>query len=231
MTWVQSLISLALAVQTIELLLIQNMNGGDPWASQRPSNRETIFQLTLMLRLGAALLGVVQPTQASLGILLITSVVLAYRYRGHFNGASDAMSVQVVLACLVASIWPQFDKACLVYIAIQCVLSYFVAGLSKARYRAWFTGEALTQILKYSNATQPGLMRDWLLKHSSLIVVLSVGVILFECLFPMVIFVPQLVSVFIGLGIIFHLGNFLLFGLNRFFFVWLSTYPALFLAF
>lgn len=232
MNWVHILISVAMALQTIEMLMIQRMAWArDPWSSQNQSWRQQILVLMLLLRLMAALVGIIMPSASSAGVMLVSSFWLVYHYGGLFNGSSDVMAIQVLGACLVASIWPQFEKASLIFVAVQSLMSYFVAGLSKAWRKEWFTGKTLDQILRYSNACQTSQLRTFLLNRPVLILSASIAVIAFECLFPMVLLKPDLVGMFLALGVIFHLGNFMIFGLNRFFFVWMATYPAILLVF
>jgi hypothetical protein len=60
-----------------------------------------------------------------------------------------------------------------------------------------------------------------------LILVLSWLVIVWECALPVVWVKPTWAPVYLLIGAFFHLGNFLIFGLNRFFFAWIAAYPAL----
>lgn len=221
-----------MTLQTIEMLMIQKMTWSrDPWSRQNQSWRQQVLVLILLLRLMAALLGVIMPSALSAGVMLVASLWLVYHYDGLFNGSSDVLAIQVLGACLVASLWPQFEKASLIFVAVQSLMSYFVAGLSKAWRKEWLTGTALYQILRHSNACQISQLRTFLLNRPGLVLSASIAVIAFECLFPIVLVKPDLVWIFLILGVLFHLGNFMIFGLNRFFFVWMATYPAILLVF
>jgi hypothetical protein len=37
---------------------------------------------------------------------------------------------------------------------------------------------------------------------------------------------PHMAAAYLGVAAVFHFGNFLVFGLNRFFWSWISAYPA-----
>jgi hypothetical protein len=55
-------------------------------------------------------------------------------------------------------------------------------------------------------------------------------VILFECGFPLALLRPELSLVFLGGGLLFHLLIAYQLQLNRFFWAWLATYPAVYWA-
>ena len=213
------LISVAVLLQTFELYWIR------PWKWEiiegeiplilKPFLKSNLILLTL--RLLAAAGALIYPNPIVIAILLLTSWALAIRWRGTFNGGSDAMTFLILSAWLVAAIVPRFESVCLLYIAIQLILSYFVAGIVKIMSPQWRSGQALTYFF-HQYGFQVSTMTAF---------ILSWGVITVECLFPFAVFAP---TAFVGIVIIFHLANVYIFGLNRFFFAWLAAYPALFLA-
>jgi hypothetical protein len=50
---------------------------------------------------------------------------------------------------------------------------------------------------------------------------------LFELVFPLALLSPQALVIGLGLAVLFHFVNACLFGLNRFFWIWLAAYPSL----
>jgi len=60
-----------------------------------------------------------------------------------------------------------------------------------------------------------------------LLLAASWAVMLFELLFPLALLHPAALVAALAGAALFHLANALLFGLNRFFWVWLAAYPAL----
>ncbi len=161
-------------------------------------------------------------------ILLITSLMINLRFRGVFNGGSDYMTM-VVLSGLLATAFLQsefhFLTFGLYYIAIQCTLSYFVAGIVKVKNSSWRNGYALQIFLTHSNYSVPSSLRKaaqykWFNRLSSW------GVIFWECTFPLAWFNQKLTIIYLAIGFLFHLSNFISFGLNRFVFAWLASYPA-----
>lgn len=171
----------------------------------------------------------VSPHLAFACSLLLSSLLIALRWRGSFNGGSDFMSLVVLSALSLA--WalpsePMATLAALWYVAIQACNSYFLAGVVKARSPSWRRGHALPAFLHfaiYDNHRLEGVLRT----HPGLSLFACWTVIVLECAFPMALLQRELCWVFVGLAFSFHLGNVYVFGLNRFLWAWASTYPAL----
>jgi hypothetical protein len=154
------------------------------------------------------------------------------RWRGTFNGGSDFMTT-IVLAALAVAGWgrahPLWPSGALLYAAVQAATSYFLAGVAKLRRPAWRDGRALRFFAAHSVFAAPpwpgGLWR-------SLAATRALGwlTLAFECGFPLALLVPSLTLPWLALGLIFHAANAWLLGLNRFFFAWAATYPALWYA-
>lgn len=144
--------------------------------------------------------------------------------RGNFNGGSDNMTFVVLTGILIARFTRQ-ESTGLIYIALLSTSSYFFAGWVKARKSEWWQGRSLMGFLRLS----PLRLRPWQLKLGSekSSYYLSRVVLFFECSFPLALLHPALTWLYLVGGTCFHIVNFRFFGLNRFFWVWLSTYPAL----
>lgn len=160
-----------------------------------------------------------------LGCVLLTCV----RFRGTFNGGSDCMTLVVLLALSVAacaSHHPTVRAGCIIYIAVQSTLSYAIAGLTKLKEASWRDGRALRQLLRSPQYAAPERLRGALTRPAAL-KLLSWSLIGFECGFVLAWFDPRVCLAVLGTGALFHLSNALCLGLNRFFFAWLASYPAL----
>lgn len=136
------------------------------------------------------------------------------------------MTLHVLAACTFALFRPDHAQYATTYIAVLVICSYFLAGVSKVLSPGWRKGSALVEVIKYSNATVPSRLAKKLQSFGNL-KTLSFIVIVFELMFPLVllggIFTPSILV----MGILFHFANYYLFGLNRFFWVWIATYPAI----
>ncbi len=232
MLWTERLLGAGLFIQSVELIKTRSIyeSGGalegsavTPW---------------LALRLGLASLLIVSPLEplswASVianMLLLGNSIWLTVRSRGPVCGGSDSMLFQVQLGLLIGSLGflePTLVKLGLGWIAAQSVLSYFLAGVSKLRTDDWWNGRALQNLLASKGPYVVFAPARRLASHRPLCGVLGGGMILFELLFPAVLILPMEGKIaLLSLGLLFHLGNALLLGLNRFLWAWAATYPAI----
>lgn len=167
----------------------------------------------------AALIALAYPHPAPLAFMLVGTWGTAWLYRGTFNGGSDSMTVLLLLACLIAVTAPETADGMRLFTALLLTWTYVVAGMAKLLNREWRSGRALREIVETSPFSYerclpvPARVAAW-------------AVIAFECGFPLAFWVPL---PFLVAGVIFHALNVYYFGLNRFFWIWLAAYPALFL--
>jgi hypothetical protein len=164
-------------------------------------------------------------------VLWSTSILLALRFRGAFNGGSDFMSLVVLMGLVIVHIKgdSNFAVAGVFYIAIQSGISYFRAGVVKVTKLSWLNGSALSGFLG-NTIFEENLFLSWIAKKQLLLGICSIGFIGVECLTPLVFLNKTFCLLFLAAGALFHLVNFWLFGINRFFWIWISTYPAIFFA-
>jgi len=163
-----------------------------------------------------------------LGVLIVSGLWQLHRYNGPFNGGADKMMTLVVWCLTVSHIMPAGPASdiFIAYLAVQLTLSYVVSGYVKLRNPAWRSGQALADVFAFSAypvgqnlrklATMPKLMRAG-----------SWSVIGIEVLFPLSLFHPTALVCALICVAGFHLANACLFGLNRFFWAWMSAFPAL----
>lgn len=214
------LVAIALIQQSFELLFIP------PWRAQLlkpelPQALSTVidnYRVAVIIRLIAATLLFVIPHWSIFAILIFTTWAINLRWRGIFNGGSDTMTMQILIVGLWTMFFagnPTLVNVGLFYLAAQTVLSYFVAGWVKLTNSEWRSGKALPRFLEHSGY------------RSKFPLLLSWGIIVFECTFPLALFSPSLALTYCGLGAFFHLLNAYVLGLNRFFWVWIATYPAI----
>ena len=193
---------------------------------------EKVFFWLLVLRVGAIfiLFGV----GGSLPLILFlfaSGLFILMRWRGAFNGGSDFMTMAVMTGCLIAYGIGALEtmelgwKAGLIFIAIQSATSYFISGGVKLLSPEWRNGRALPIFLD-------GGVYGPLSVHSpfwfaAVAAPVSWGFILWECSIPLALLSLNNAFIFCAAGLLFHTLVFWYFGLNRFVFAWLSSYPAL----
>lgn len=238
--WMPRLAALATAICALELVIVREAfseRGVYAWsvlsANQgrlaRPlawifGARGTLAILVLQLAAAIALPLVAHPAPA--WIAFGTTLAIAVRWRGSYNGGSDAMLLVVLLAIAIARTVPSHANAALAYAAVQLVLSYFIAGVVKLRDPAWRAGRAMPIIVTLPHYRVPARAAA-LLASPRVGRALAYGMLAFELTFPVALLHPTACIVYLAIGATFHLANALAFGLNRFLWIWLAAYPAL----
>ncbi len=178
--------------------------------------------LALLLIAGVAPL----PVLSALFVLGLAALV---RFDGAYNGGSDRLGLLLLFCLLAARALPDslWSEVALGYLAVQLLLSYFSAGWVKFINPEWRSGRALRDVFMFSVYPVSESLRGW--QHwPRLLCGMSCGVILLEVLFPLALFDARALWLALLLAGLFHLANAVLFGLNRFLWVWLAAYPALF---
>jgi hypothetical protein len=248
LAWTERLIAVATLLQTVELLQLRPAfaDGGiwdwdvlkqEAGSFPRPLGsavglllEQRGFTCVLGLRLFTALLALFLPGAAPPLVLLLTTLLICLRWRGSFNGGSDSMTLLVLQALTVARLAEGSSRVAigaLWYIAIQACLSYFIAGVAKLLNPEWRGGRALPGFLALPRYGLSPALSGIAASTPVLALALSWGVMGFECAFPAALMGREAALGLIGLAMLFHAANAWLFGLNRFFFAWLATYPAL----
>lgn len=164
-----------------------------------------------------------------LAVMFVGQLATHYRCRYGLEGA-DQMTAMVLAMSCVATVYPgaSTQNIALGFIAAQSCLSYFIAGISKLRGRAWRSGTAVRDIMR---TQMSGRQSVWVMfrRYPSVAVALNHGIIAFECAFPLVLVMPRpAMLAYLGCGALFHLANALVMGLNAFVWAFVATYPAIF---
>lgn len=159
-------------------------------------------------------------------IILIQGIQLLKRFAGPYNGGSDRMGL-LILSCLCLSHFvPTLQIYIFGYLALQLIASYFIAGLVKISNKEWRSGQALQDLFAFSYYPSSESLQG-LVNHPKILWIMSWFIIIFELLFPSVLFNEGLLITGLMCAAGFHLANLYLFGLNRFFWVWLAAYPSI----
>lgn len=167
------------------------------------------LKLSLLIILGV-FPGVAAACLLALGIYLLKT------YQGPYNGGSDRLSLLILFVLAIFHFAPTLtvQEFAFAYLGLQVVLSYFVAGLVKLKNPEWRSGRALSEILSRYGRSLPSVRTfAWV-------------AMMFEILLPLTLSNKQMLIAALSLALMFHVGNFVIFGLNRFVWVWLASYPA-----
>lgn len=156
------------------------------------------------------------------------SLLILARFQGPYNGGSDRMGLLALWTLIAAQLLPTQParEIAFGYLGLQLTLSYAVAGGVKLINPDWRSGRALADVFGFSAYPVSEALRAWADRPRALRA-LSFAVIALELAFPFsLISQPTLIAALILAGL-FHLANACLFGLNRFFWTWISVYPAI----
>jgi len=247
--WCERILAFAVFFQSIELLQLKKIwqdTGVWRWHEVRndyltlpPSPLSILdyfltpahFEILLKVRMVCAvLIWIIHPV-LFVGILFLSTWLISIRFRGLFNGGSDSMTALIALALTVAQGLHHHElavKACLAYIAIQLVLSYFLAGLAKIKNPDWRAGLAFAEFFKTPRYDSPPAWIKSLMSKAVPARRISWAILIFECSFPLALVSTKLCAVYLATAFAFHILNFYVFGLNRFVWAWAAAYPALY---
>ncbi len=161
-------------------------------------------------------------------LLLLHALFVLKRFQGPYHGGADRMSLLVLTSLTLVHFLDGsvFEKYVWVYLALQVLASYFVAGCVKVSNPDWRSGKALEDLFAFSAFPASESLRA-LSRYKNLLKIASCLVIIFELSFPL--FLISKITLILGLvlALSFHITNSFLFGFNRFIWAWLAAYPAL----
>jgi hypothetical protein len=182
------------------------------------------------LQIAVAGVAMIFPHPALFSVLFVTHLMICMRFRGAFNGGSDMMTVVILTGVLIALFASsgRVQKLGLLYIAVQLIYSYLKSGLAKISNRDWRSGLALPTFLARSLFTDVRRTAIFLRTRLTLSRLLSVAVLIFELGSIGAVFFPKLLLGYFACAVAFHFSIYLALGLNRFFWIWLCAWPALF---
>jgi len=197
--WMPRLAALATAIAALELVIVRDAfsdRGVYAWSVLRRdygvlarplglifSARGTLA--VLVLQLAAAIALPLTTHAAPAWIAFGTSLAISVRWRGSYNGGSDAMLLVVLLAIAIGRTAPAYANAALAYAAVQLVLSYFIAGVAKLADPAWRAGRALPILVALPQYRVPARAAA-LLASPRRGRVLAYAMLAIECTFPLV---------------------------------------------
>ena len=245
----ECLLATSLLIQTLEFLQIrsaQQNNAVWRWQVQRGDlahaseaarkafdwlYSERVHRAHLLLRLAAAASLYVGSSIVSATLLFVSTIAILIRWRGAFNGGSDFMTIVVLSGLLIAHlaagvIEPNLAwRAGLWYVCIHAVTSYFISGAIKLCSPNWRSGHALTTFL--DGGLYGPLPVGSLLRRPRVAQLCAWAFILWECCFPLALVGPDWAIMWCAVAAMFHLLVFRFFGLNRFFWAWVASFPAI----
>ncbi len=218
--------SFELAMRLCEILLaLAFIQSSTEHLTSRVKSERALFCVRLILALG--LLSGLQTTLFCISLSLHAFFML-WRFHGPYNGGSDRMGLLILFCITLAHILPEqyWKEVAFGYLALQLTLSYFMAGYVKIINPDWRSGRALQDVFLFSTYPVSEGLRT-LAERPRILLAASWCVLIFELIFPLMLLEQNLLIICLSVAVLFHLSNAFLFGLNRFFWIWIAAYPAL----
>lgn len=196
----------------------------------QPLNFDKTLKFSVYLLLTLSFISIVFPSLATAPLFLFCIFLQFLTFGGLYNGGSTAMSHQVAFALSIGTLLIYLNlpiQFVLYYIGIQSVMSYWVAGLVKIKEKEWRNGQTLKDIIQYSNYQLPEFIKK-ISNYRPFMLLGSWMTIIIEISLPLFLLNIEALHLILILLFIFHIFNAFVFGINRFIFAWLSTYPAIY---
>jgi hypothetical protein len=170
------------------------------------------------------------PFAAGLSLLLLTQLHHFVRRGGVTTDTSDALNLSTLGAAWLGTVLGRdalSAKAGLWFVAALAVLSYFANGVAKLAAPSWRSGRAIIALLSTQTFGNRTLYRA-LAERPRWARMICWMMMLWECGFVLVVIVPDRFRMPLVIsGILFHAFNAAIIGLNKFFWAFVATYPAI----
>ncbi len=194
-------------------------------------------QYVVVLAISAVAAGFlsVRPAQSGLypyvvTVIVGTSLLRHLRLFPYGTTGADRMLFLVFGALWILQLAPTAPLAqqgCLWFLALQTTLSYVTPGLCKVVSADWRRGLGLSRVYRNPFFVTPPVALV-VQRHPRLMHGVNWVGMLWELTFPLFFIISwPWAGIFLLCGILFHLLNAVILGLNTFVFAWLATYPAL----
>ncbi len=230
--WMEIFVALATLICCLEYFLIRKEFKSEGLFGRRSSSGFEYGEFLFMLMLTLTCCFLLPFFPVVIGLLALSELYFTYRFNGSFNGGSGSMSFVLLVGLSIYEYapLPAVKSIGLLYVGIQCLLSFLIAGGVKLANPDWRRGIELGRIMRIPSYAVP-LFYQSLFSKPKVSFFVSWLIILFEVFFFVGFLNSSLALLIIVVALIFNFFNMVVFGLNRFLLFWLAAYPALFYAF
>ncbi len=189
-----------------------------------------IFLVSIQLVVAILVISHFFTNQSTLFIIIILVVHLLSHLRNQYGlDGSDQLQI-IIFACLLgfyATTDPLIQKYSIFFLCFQSLLSYLMAGIAKLFSSSWRKGNAIAGIINTESFGNK-VLAQFLINNPLLSKLVCWWIIMFECIFPILIFTGiQNTILFILSGTMFHLSIAIIMRLNSFFWSFIAPYPAM----
>jgi len=163
-------------------------------------------------------------------LLFLSGSLINFRTQPFAPETDNRFALQISGALLLNALVPTplVNEVCLWFIALQSCISYATAGVSKLFEKEWRTGNGLFMIINARQMIFSDRLIIFFSRQKTLLKVITWATIGMDSLFPLVLIVGEpYYLIFIAWGVCFHFFIAIFLRLGKFFWVWVSTYPAI----
>ena len=188
------------------------------------------FRVLVIAQILSSGFALIAPWAGVFVALTIFQLLIGFRFRGSFNGGSDMMTFVALTGALVITLGAdeRTQRLGLLYIAIHAIYSYAKAGFVKLRDDDWRNGTPLPSFLSRSLFTDIRRLGVMLRFRPAFTCALTWSIMCFELTAVALPFFPRFVGIYFTFAVVFHYAVYRAFGLNRFFWIWLTAWPSIF---
>ena len=162
--------------------------------------------------------------------IFVSDILILVRIRGGLSGSAH-MSLVISGGLAIATLFAEnrtIQTISLIFIAIQGILSYVVAGVAKVLGDSWRDGTAIEMIFSTRSWGDDRIIKV-IQNYPAVKRIGAVIVIIFEISFIVSPFVgSDILFVLFASGIFFHAFNSVFMGLNDFIYIFPGTYPSIY---
>jgi hypothetical protein len=193
------------------------------------------FSALMVARLALSLTLFVVHDRTALAIILLLlsffQILLTMRH-SHGHDGADQMSLLLTVGAMAYFLFDggsPWRWAGIIFIGLQAVLSYSISGLAKMSSPVWRSGQGLYGVMITTIYGTPSVGRV-LRKHPLMCRAFAWALMIWQVTTPVLVFSGSLsLSIWLLLGMSFHISAALFMGLNSFLLAFVGSYPSVFL--
>ena len=158
-------------------------------------------------------------------LFLITFEIVSFNSDFLYKDTSDKIQFQILIGLTV--VFFSISLA-LCYITSIIMLTYFFTGINKMKSKSWRNGDAIFQVINTESFGNEKLS-ELIYHKTNKQKIISWSLILFQFTFPICVLNSKICIIYLIIGFVFHFFNMIILKLHNFFWVFISTYPCIYI--
>lgn len=158
-------------------------------------------------------------------LFLLFSEIIFFKKNINFKDASDNVQFYILSGLLISQFSPKFG---LIIIVTVMLIIYHMMGFFKLKSEIWRKGDAIFNVINTETFGMP-LFALFLKKNYKIKIISSWTIILLQLTFPFCLISQEICFFYLISGFVFHLFIMVVMKLHNFFWVFVSTYPCIYI--